>query len=107
MKKSLIAGVALAASLLTACGGESGTATTTGSSTTAPSSTSESPTPSSASSADSPTSDASDGSAAAVTLDEQSTTWFASFCTGFVGLKDSFTSIESDLAGATGNTNGK
>ena len=91
MKKTFVIGVALAASLLTACGGESGTATT--SSTSTASSTSSSPSSTSSSTSSSaPSSESEDTSSAAqssddssatgapVALDEQSTAWFSAFC---------------------------
>ncbi len=100
MKKTLIAGLGAAVLTLTACGG--GTDEATSSSSTTPVTAATSATGAA------PTADTSsagtDGSAGAVTLDEQSTTWFATFCTGFTGLEDSFSSIESDLADATGTT---
>lgn len=110
MKKSVIIGVALAASALTACsGGTDGTAST---SSTSSSSSSSASAPSSSSSTasvseDTTTTESGDDTSTgtdALVLDEQSTTWFTTFCNGFTGLKDSFTSVQSDLAGTSGDT---
>ncbi len=101
MKKTFVLGVALAASLLTACGGEDGTAapSSTSTSTTAsssPSSTSTSTSTSTSSSATSSSEDTSSASqssddasatGAPVELDEQSTAWFSTFCNSTVQIQ--------------------
>lgn len=101
MKKNLLVGAALAASLLlSACGGDTENATST-------SSTTSSTTSSAAPSSESTTSSAADTTGGStdsgstvepIALDAQSTAWFTNFCTGFTGLKDSFTSLETSMS---------
>ncbi|WP_111767890.1 hypothetical protein [Nakamurella deserti] len=102
MKNSLILAVALVVALLAGCGSDSDEGATTSVSPSVAAGSSD-PAPSSdATTAGSST--AGSATAAAMQLDEQSTAWFANFCTGFVGLRDSFSSVQTDLANAGGTT---
>jgi hypothetical protein len=96
MKKSLILGAALVVSLLTGCSSDSGEGAA---STPSAATSSAEPAPTS-----SPDATGGSSTGAAVELDEQSSAWFANFCTGFVGLRDSFSSVQTDLANAGGST---
>ena len=97
MKKHLLFVAVLVATLPTACSNATDSTTTVSTD-----STSSAAAPSSAEQATG-TGDVSPTGETLV-LDEQTTTWFATFCTGFTGLRDSFASVQSDLAGATGTT---
>lgn len=108
MKKHLLIGAALAASLLlSACGGGTDNATTSSSTTTSSTAAATTEiTESTTSSAADTTGSATDSSStvAPLALDQQSTAWFANFCTGFAGLKDSFSSLQSQMGQVTATT---
>ncbi|WP_157970731.1 hypothetical protein [Nakamurella deserti] len=110
MKKTFVIGVALAASVLTACGGDTDGTATPSSTPTSATSTSTSSTPSvsspateDSSSAAQPTESseettASDDASATgepITLDEQSVTWFTTFCGSTTAIQEASSNVGS------------
>jgi hypothetical protein len=106
MKKSLIVGIALAASALTACSSGTDTATSTSTTSATSAGTSTSVTASDTASADDTTAegtaDESAGESAGgsatgepVVLDEQSTAWFSTFCGSVTSIQEKSQGMQS------------